>query len=285
MSDELRRLRQRRATHRASAAFGLSVLGSALFIAGYVADHLALQGIGLAVAFAATAYGLATWARYLLPHGGFVEHRAPLASPQQQRLLLSSSLHEVPKAGSRRGLVYLLGMAVGGLGLAAVVPLRSLLAPGATHPVHALRHTAWQATGLRLVRPEGKFVTAAEVPPDALVVVQPEGYPAAGDTPAFLVRVDPARVATPAGHVDGVIAFSLLCTHAGCPVSLYEQGIGRVLCPCHQSAFDLWNGARPVSGPAARALPALPIAADADGHLYATGDFTAPPGPGFWSQP
>jgi ubiquinol-cytochrome c reductase iron-sulfur subunit len=285
MSDELRRLRQRRATHRAAAVFGLSVLGSALFVAGYVTDGLALQGIGFAVAFAAIAYGLATWARYLLPHGGFVEHRRPMASPREQRLLLSSSLHEVPPAGSRRGLMYLLGLAVGGLGLAAIVPLRSLLAPGSADPLHALRHTAWQAKGLRLVRPDGGFVTAAEVPPGAVVVVQPEGYPAAGDTPAFLVRVDPARAVTPAGHVDGVIAYSLLCTHAGCPVPLYEEGTGRMLCPCHQSAFDLWSGARPVSGPAARALPALPIAADADGRLFATGDFTAPPGPGFWSEP
>lgn len=283
MSDELRRLRQRRATRRAAAAFGLSVLGSALFVAGYVTDRLTLQGAGLAVAFAAVAYGLATWARYLLPHGGFVEHRGPLASPREQRLLLSSSLHEVPAAGSRRGLMYLLGLAVGGLGLAFVVPLRSLLAPGSAHPVHALRHTAWR--GLRLVRPNGGFVTAADVPPGAVVVVQPEGHPAAGDTPAFLVRVDPARAATPAGHVDGVIAYSLLCTHAGCPVSQFEKGTGRVLCPCHQSAFDVWNGARPVSGPAARALPALPIAADAAGRLYATGDFTTPPGPGSWSQP
>ncbi len=81
-----------------------------------------------------------------------------------------------------------------------------------------------------------------------------------------------------------MVAYSLLCTHAGCPVALYEQGTGRMLCPCHQSAFDLLAGAEPIAGPAGRPLPGLPIAVDTDGYLVARGDFTAPPGPGFWSR-
>jgi ubiquinol-cytochrome c reductase iron-sulfur subunit len=116
--------------------------------------------------------------------------------------------------------------------------------------------------------------------------VFPEGHVRAGDVPAFAVRLDPARfaVAPPGGHVDGLVAYSLLCTHAGCPVALYEQGAGRVLCPCHQSAFDLLTAARPIAGPAARRLPGLPLMVDGAGYLRATGDFTAPPGPGYWSR-
>lgn len=284
MSDELRRLRQRRAARRAALAFGLSVLGSAVFVAGYVVDRLVLQGAGLAIGCGGVAYGLSVWARYLLPHGGFVQPHPPLASPEEQRLLLAGSVHEVPPGASRRSLLSLVGLAVSALGIALIVPLRSLIAPRVPQPVHALRHTSWQA-GLRLVRRDGSFVTAAEVPPFAIVVVQPEGHPDAADTPAFLVRLDPQQVAMPVGHVDGVVAYSLLCTHAGCIVALYEHSPGLLLCPCHQSAFNLREGARPVSGPAPRPLPGLPIAADANGNLYATGDFTSPPGPGFWSRP
>jgi ubiquinol-cytochrome c reductase iron-sulfur subunit len=84
--------------------------------------------------------------------------------------------------------------------------------------------------------------------------------------------------------VDGIIAYSKLCTHAGCPVGLYVQQLGELLCPCHQSVFDILAGATPVAGPAARPLPQLPIAVGADGTLVARGDFSAPVGPGYWSR-
>jgi ubiquinol-cytochrome c reductase iron-sulfur subunit len=79
-------------------------------------------------------------------------------------------------------------------------------------------------------------------------------------------------------------AYSKICTHVGCPVSLYEQQTGRVLCPCHQSQFDVQDGARPVFGPAARPLPQLPIELDSDGYFVATSDFIEPVGPGFWES-
>ncbi|MFD0822184.1 ubiquinol-cytochrome c reductase iron-sulfur subunit, partial [Micromonospora zhanjiangensis] len=126
-----------------------------------------------------------------------------------------------------------------------------------------------------------------DVPAGAIVGVFPEGDVTAADAPAFAVRLDPAEltVPPPGGQVDGVVVYSLLCTHAGCPVRLYLKGTGRLLCPCHQSNFDLLAAARPVAGPAARPLPGLPIRLDPAGHLVAAGDFTAPPGPGFWSYP
>ena len=79
-------------------------------------------------------------------------------------------------------------------------------------------------------------------------------------------------------------AYSKICTHVGCPVSLYEQQTGRILCPCHQSQFDVNDGARPVFGPAARPLPQLPITVDDEGYFIAVSDFTEPVGPGFWEN-
>jgi ubiquinol-cytochrome c reductase iron-sulfur subunit len=84
---------------------------------------------------------------------------------------------------------------------------------------------------------------------------------------------------------DGLVAYSKVCTHAGCPVGLYEPTDQTLLCPCHQSAFDVLTGAPPVVGPAARPLPQLPIAIDDEGFVVAQSDFHEPVGPSFWTAP
>ncbi|HEX2025505.1 MAG TPA: Rieske (2Fe-2S) protein [Actinomycetota bacterium] len=109
------------------------------------------------------------------------------------------------------------------------------------------------------------------------------------DSQAVLIRVEPdllqldsERMAwTPNGHV----AYSKVCTHAGCPVGLYDREEQHLVCPCHQSTFDVLRGAEPVSGPAVRPLPQLPLELGADGFLRARSDFTEPVGPGFWDRP
>ncbi|AGP30554.1 cytochrome bc1 complex Rieske iron-sulfur subunit [Corynebacterium terpenotabidum] len=85
-------------------------------------------------------------------------------------------------------------------------------------------------------------------------------------------------------HYGDYYAYSKICTHIGCPTSLYEQQTNRILCPCHQSQFDALHWAKPVFGPAARALPELPISVDSDGYLYAEGNFIEPVGPAFWER-
>lgn len=85
-------------------------------------------------------------------------------------------------------------------------------------------------------------------------------------------------------HAGDYFAYSKICTHIGCPTSLYEQQTNRILCPCHQSQFDALHYGKPVFGPAARALPQLPIAVDEDGYMYAKGDFIEPVGPAFWER-
>ncbi|HME50240.1 ubiquinol-cytochrome c reductase iron-sulfur subunit [Mycobacterium sp.] len=85
-------------------------------------------------------------------------------------------------------------------------------------------------------------------------------------------------------NFGGLFAFTKVCSHLGCPASLYEQQTYRILCPCHQSQFDLLHFAKPIFGPAARALAQLPITIDKDGYLVANGDFIEPVGPAFWER-
>jgi len=110
------------------------------------------------------------------------------------------------------------------------------------------------------------------------------------DNPVMLIRLRPG---TPVIHREGqekfnygeFYAFSKICTHLGCPTSLYEAQTQRILCPCHQSQFNATEFAKPIFGPAARALPQLPITVDEDGYFVAVSDFIEPIGPGFWERP
>jgi ubiquinol-cytochrome c reductase iron-sulfur subunit len=109
--------------------------------------------------------------------------------------------------------------------------------------------------------------------------------------PVMLIRIRPldmSKVVKRKGqesfNFGELFAFTKVCSHLGCPSSLYEQQSYRILCPCHQSQFDALHFARPIFGPAARALAQLPITIDADGYLVANGDFIEPVGPAFWER-
>ncbi len=130
---------------------------------------------------------------------------------------------------------------------------------------------------------EGQPIHAHEVPIGGLVTVFPEGHPGSADGQAVLIRLDAS--ATPeGGDTHGFIVYSKICTHAGCPVGLYQAQLQQLLCPCHQSAFNVLENAKPTSGPAARALPRLPIEVDDGGVLRAVGDFPEPVGPAWWTR-
>jgi len=83
---------------------------------------------------------------------------------------------------------------------------------------------------------------------------------------------------------DTFVAFSAVCTHAGCPTSLFETQTAHLLCPCHQSTFKVDQGCKVIFGPAARALPQLPIAVDPNGYFFAQSDYLEPVGPSFWER-
>jgi ubiquinol-cytochrome c reductase iron-sulfur subunit len=234
-----------------------------------------LEGALLGIAFAGVGYGFVTWANRLLPQGPHTEPRPPLGHDE------ASIDDDLAVVGRRRLLVRALGLAVGGLGIAALFPIRSL----GPRPGRSLLRTDWRL-GVRLVGDDGRPVRATDVPLDGLVTVFPEGHAGSADgqavlmrVPQQLIRANPERLGW---SPEGFIAYSKVCTHAGCPVGLYQADTHQLLCPCHQSAFDVLDGARAVSGPAAWPLPQLPLQIDNDGFLIAAGDFSEPVGPGYW---
>jgi ubiquinol-cytochrome c reductase iron-sulfur subunit len=121
-----------------------------------------------------------------------------------------------------------------------------------------------------------------------VLTVFPAGASGSADSQTLLIKLGPGEYKPRRGREDwavgDVVAFSKVCTHAGCPVGLYEPDTHRLFCPCHQSVFAVLDAAEPKSGPATRPLPQLPLAVDADGYLVARSDYTEPIGPGFWNR-
>ncbi|MEV4477358.1 Rieske 2Fe-2S domain-containing protein [Nonomuraea sp. NPDC049504] len=272
---------QRGAERGIATAFAVTVAGAVLAAVAYMAGHdRLLLALGFCAAFAGLAAGFTLWAARLLPQGPYVGEREPMRSPPQERQALEPEFERPAGRLPRR----MLTAALGALGLAGLFPLRSLLVHGPS-PAVALATTAWR-DGVRLVDQDGQPVRPERVPPGTMLTVFPEGHRDTGDSMALLLHVEPARLDLPAGRerwtVGGIIAYSKLCTHAGCPVGQYMRPQERLVCPCHQSVFDVLRGAEPVFGPAARSLPQLPLRIGPGGVLVAAGDFPEPVGAGYW---
>jgi ubiquinol-cytochrome c reductase iron-sulfur subunit len=238
----------------------------------------------LGVALLGVGTGLVLWAHAFLPMGPFEETREPLASTPAERAEFGEALEARGVVTRRKLLVATLTAALGALGVAFLFPIRSLgPSPGAT-----LERTPWRP-GRRAITADGRPVRASEVPFGGLVTIFPADHPDSADGQAVLLRVHPRRLRLSAGRrgwaPDGLLAYSKVCTHAGCPVGLYQAQTGQLLCPCHQSAFDALAGGEPVFGPAARALPQLPLAIDDEGFVVAQSDFHEPIGPTYWDRP
>ena len=135
----------------------------------------------------------------------------------------------------------------------------------------------------------GTPINVSALQPGNTLLVYPEGSIGDEKAQTVLIRVDERFLQMPKERADwapmGYLAYSRVCTHAGCPVGLYQKQTHLLLCPCHQSTFDVLKGAEPTGGPAARPLPQVPLYVDADGTLRAAGGFSTPPGPGFWGMP
>jgi ubiquinol-cytochrome c reductase iron-sulfur subunit len=180
----------------------------------------------------------------------------------------------------------------GGVGLMLIMPLGGLIKnPNKGNP---LGTTPW-ADGVRLVRNDGTPIRPGDQEPGSLETVFP-AVPAGNsvhhaDAATMLIRLRPEQLAADqprTGQEDfgygDYVAYSKICTHAGCPVSLYEQETSRILCPCHQSQFDVTQGAKPVFGPATRPLPQLPIGVDDEGFFVARSDYIEAVGPTYWNR-
>jgi ubiquinol-cytochrome c reductase iron-sulfur subunit len=135
---------------------------------------------------------------------------------------------------------------------------------------------------------DGTPVRLEDLAVGGVLTVFPEGFTEPADSQTLLIRLESDEYAPLPGRENwgpmGFVAYSKICTHAGCPVGLYQASNHELLCPCHQSVFDVLEGARPLSGPAERSLPQLPLAIDDDGYLVAQSDYQEPVGPAFWGR-
>jgi ubiquinol-cytochrome c reductase iron-sulfur subunit len=268
-------------------SFAVAILGALGLCAVYIAGgQTQAEGLLLFVALCGFGAGLMIWARYLMPHiedARQPRHHGPRPESDLEGAsdTVVSGIDEV----RRRGFLYrmLLGAAAA-LGLAAIFPIRSLgRAPGGS-----LFHTEW-TRGSRMIDIEGNIVTADTLEVGSFTTVFPEDAQGSADSQAVLIRVEPGTLQLPPDRLEaapgGYVVYSKVCTHAGCALGLYLAAVHELRCPCHQSTFDVLDGAKPVYGPAPRPLPQLPIEIDDDGTIRALGDFTEPVGPSFWDYP
>lgn len=264
----------------AFAASGLAGLGLAVvYIRG---GQPQWEGALLMIALGGIGVGLIGWAKQLYGDSEETDQRPVLPSATEPRIEFRNSLERSEEFSRRRSLTGLLAFAGGSLALAALFPLRSL----GPSPGGALRRTAWRS-GSRLVTEGGQLLRADSLGRGGIVTVFPEGVEAHEDAATLVIGIDPALLGDGANAswvVDGNIAYSKICTHVGCPVGLYRETEHSLLCPCHQSTFDVLDGARVVFGPAPRPLPQLPLGVDDEGYLIALGDYPEPIGPTFWNR-
>jgi ubiquinol-cytochrome c reductase iron-sulfur subunit len=268
-------------------------------------------GLGIALALFALGIGAIHWSKAIMSDKEFIEPRhatrgrdttreaavqafrdANEESGFGRRAVIRNSLIAALVASIAPGIVLFRGLAP------QSNPAGDERAQIAGDPVALLSHTMWKE-GMRLAHdPSGEPIRAADLTLGSAVHVIPEplaelshheGYlEEKAKAIVLLMRLLPEQL--PAEHnnldwaYDGIVAYSKVCTHVGCPVALYEQQTHHLLCPCHQSQFDVSRSAAVIFGPAARPLPQLPITVDDEGYLIAKSDFHEPVGPSFWER-
>jgi len=296
----------KRAERQVAALFTLSILGTLLFLVAYFAvdPHTPvyvpligrtllqnlLLGLGLGCGIFFIGIGAVHWAKTLMPDEEVVEERHYLRSTQKDRDEAVDTLNKgIEESGiGRRPLIKTtLAGALGLFALPFLVTLRDL----GPLPGDRLSRTMWKA-GLRLVSdPELGPIKAEDVTIGSVFHVMPEGIDKVPDkleqkakAAVLLMRLDPADIQSTkqkAWGYEGIVAYSKICTHVGCPVGLYEQQTHHLLCPCHQSTFDVTQDCKVIFGPAHRPLPQLPITVDTEGYLVASSGFHEAVGPSF----
>ncbi len=300
----------RRSERAVAFLFTLSMLATIGFIVSYVAIpiekivyiwpvghvaglHFAL-GLTLGVALLCIGAGAVHWARTLMSDVEVSEDRHAIEASEETRAHVLSEFAKGAKESQfgRRTLVRRTLY-----GALALVPLSGLVLLRDLGPLPGdkLQHTAWRA-GARIINESTmQPLRPEDITVGSLTQAMPEGLdPHDHDFPeqiakaaVMLVRLEPEDIKNQQsadwGH-EGILCYSKICTHIGCPATLYEQQTHHALCPCHQSTFDLADGARVLFGPAGHPLPQLRITRDDEGFLVALGDFAEPPGPSFWER-
>jgi ubiquinol-cytochrome c reductase iron-sulfur subunit len=276
-----------RAAKVIAVAFTVSLISFAGFGAAYWQNaNSQVMAATLGVGMLGVGYGLAAWGKFLMPRGPFVEERHRMvATPAERARIIGDFSSRGKIAIERRGfLVKLMGAAMGVFGIVAAFPLIRSLGP---LPKNTLYQSKWK-TGSRLTTIDGQYVTVDFIQQGGKLTVFPEDDVGSAISQTVLLRPSSVTFVTRPGRESwcpqGFVAYSQVCTHAGCPVALYQRLTQQLLCPCHQSLFDVLDGAEPVFGPAPRPLPQLPLMIDADGYIRAQAPFDEPVGPGFWER-
>ena len=299
-----------RAERQVAILFGISALGTVLLIVSYIfipddlfifipvmgsqnAHQLGL-GLGMAISLFFIGMGAIHWAKTLMPDTEVVAQRHELRSPDSDRKDFVDAVKSGAGAAGlgRRSLIKRsLGAA---LGLSALSPLLLLRDLGPL-PGKELEKTSWKSGTYLVTDPGNRRIKDSDLEVGAVAQVLPEiadpehrKLSDIAKDAVLLIRLRPQEFNLEADKLamthDGIIAFSKICSHMGCAVALYEQQTKHLLCPCHQSTFDVTRGAKVIFGPSARPLPQLDITIDDEGYLVARQPFSEPVGPSFWER-
>ncbi|MBN8881829.1 menaquinol-cytochrome c reductase iron-sulfur subunit precursor [Salana multivorans] len=297
----------KRAERQVAIIFGISILATIAGVWGYFAFPMdagvgnvrySTLSIGLGLGIGMLGIGIAAvhWAKALMSDVEVVDQRHPQRGDDATRAAAVADL----QAGAKDSGIARRPLLKGALITAVAIAPLSFLVPfvgnlGGSWNVNAMRHTMWRK-GTRLATdPDGRLIRPEMVTIGSVWHVIPDGLHEVDDVLAekakaivLLVRLAPEDLKILPGRedwsYDGIVAYSKVCTHVGCPVALYEQQTHHLLCPCHQSTFDVADGAKVVFGPAKRALPQLPIMVDDEGYLAARDDFDEAVGPSTWER-
>ena len=304
---------ERRAERQVAGMFGLSALLVIGFVIAFVfvpiegtddvvssvrTSNLAL-GLTLGLALFLIGAGAIHWAKKLMPDQEVVHERHELRSTDEVRAATLAEFEQGAEDSGfgRRKLIRnsLIGTMLL-LPLPAVVLLRDL----GPLPGNKKNQTLW-AADVRVMTdaPEPRPLRPSDLEIGSLVNAMPETFEdlpeegperlnARAKSPVIVVRMLPEEINAASGRenwsVEGILAYSKICTHVGCPINLYEQTTHNLLCPCHQSMFDVADNGKVIFGPAARNLPQLPLTVDDEGYLVSQSDFTEPVGPSYWER-
>jgi ubiquinol-cytochrome c reductase iron-sulfur subunit len=285
-------------------------LGTLLFIYAYVGipqdeliflpimgttnAHQLFLGLGLAIALFFIGMGAVHWAKTLMPDHEVIDVRKEQRSKDEDRAAFVATVKEqgaTAGLGRRTLIKRTLGLSLGLVGLSPLLLLRDL----GPLPGNELNETNWKQGTRLLTDPSYRPIRPADLEVGAVAQVLPELPEGRERTlndiakdALLLIRIRPEEFNLDAERLSwtyqGIIAFSKICSHMGCAVALYEQSTKHLLCPCHQSTFDVTRAAEVIFGPAARPLPQLPITVDADGYLVAKAPFNEAVGPSFWGR-
>ncbi|MGW2515078.1 cytochrome bc1 complex Rieske iron-sulfur subunit [Streptomyces scopuliridis] len=290
--------------------FLLSMVATVAFIASFVAfpvdkivfifpfGHVSILhfslGLTLGIALFCIGAGAVHWARTLMSDVETADDRHPIeATPEVKAKVLEDFAAGAAESGFGRRKLIRTTM----FGALALVPLSGvvLLRDLGPLPEKKLRSTLWRKGKQLINMNTNEPLRPEDVVVGSLTFAMPEGLSQHSEdfqkeiakAALMIVRIQPDEIKDKRelewSH-QGIVAYSKICTHVGCPISLYEQQTHHVLCPCHQSTFDLSDGARVIFGPAGHALPQLRIGVNAEGNLEALGDFDEPVGPAFWER-